>query len=395
MAYAGDVGEEVLAVIPARGGSKGIPRKNLVEVGGLPLIAHTIRHAQRANSITRVVVSTDDSEIITEAESFGADVVKRPSGLSGEFASTESALKHTLEFLKLTEGYEPSLVVLLQCTSPLRRGGDIDAAYVQFKETDADSLFSGSRVQGFIWRMKADGVEPTYDYANRPRRQDTHLEMVENGSIYIFKPYLILEHENRLGGKITCFETDPLDGFQIDEPEDVGLFNALFQIGRGLGQSFTPVDPKMLVLDFDGVMTNDRVFVSEEGVESVICYRGDGPGIRKVEEHGVKVIVLSQERNPVVRRRCEKLSVECHHGYHDKLTKLKSIAEERGVDPENIVYVGNDLNDVECMQWVSWPVAVQDARPEVIEHARFITQSRGGQGAVREICDLITANLER
>jgi len=173
----------VLAIIPARGGSKGIPRKNLVEVGGRPLLTYTVEHALAAPDVTEVLVSTDCDEIAVVAANLGARVVRRPAAISGDSASSESALLHALEAERERVGRDPELVVFLQATSPLRPPGAVSGAVQTLLRESADSLFSASPVHGFVWRLR-DGV-PTpvnYDFRHRPRRQDAAEHLEENGS---------------------------------------------------------------------------------------------------------------------------------------------------------------------------------------------------------------------
>lgn len=230
---------DILGIIPARGGSKGIPGKNLRLLGGHPFIVHSIVQAQDTPAIGRVVVSTDDGEIARVSEGWGAHVVHRPAPLSGDTASSESALLHALDFLWRHEGYRPQLVVFLQATSPLRQRGDIQGAIETFCETDADSLFSAGPLHGFLWHRYAQGdelVSFSYDYRRRPRRQDGAEPLVENGSIYVMRESQLRCTGNRLGGRIAVYRMHPLDSFQLDEPCDVELLNDLYPL-RG-----TPLD---------------------------------------------------------------------------------------------------------------------------------------------------------
>lgn len=144
---------------------------------------------------------------------------------------------------------------------------------------------------------------------------------------------------------------------------------------------------KLLALDFDGVMTDNRVLVDESGREAVWCHRGDGYGIGQLKKMGVEVVVISMEPNPVVSARCRKLGIECIQNCENKLRALQQLAVSRGLGPRDIAFVGNDLNDLECLRWVGLPVAVADAEPEVIRAAAYVTRRRGGFGAVREVAD--------
>jgi YrbI family 3-deoxy-D-manno-octulosonate 8-phosphate phosphatase len=381
--------DEILAIIPARGGSKGIPRKNLCPVAGKPLLAYTVEHARRTPEITRVVVSTDDPEIGAIAEHWGAEVVRRPPEFSGDEASSESALLHALDQLRAAEGYEPGLVVFLQATSPLRRPDDIQSAIATLRAERADSLFSAGPVHGFVWRREAGRLDSfSYDHRNRRRRQDAPEDLLENGSIYLFKPQVLREFGNRLGGKIAVYLMDPLDSLQVDEPADLPLFERLLA-ARGPG----PTRPagsgaiRLLVLDFDGVMTDNRVLVDCDGNEAVWCDRGDGWGVARLKDAGMEIVVLTTEIIPVAAARCRKLGIECVGACADKLAALRELAWGRGLEPERVAYVGNDVNDLDCLRWVGLPIAVADAVPEVLAVARWVTARPGGHGAVREVAD--------
>jgi CMP-N,N'-diacetyllegionaminic acid synthase len=232
--------QETIAIIPARGGSKGIPGKNVRVVGGKPLIAHSIVAARSAVDV--VYVSTDDEAIAQIAKRYGAHVIERPAELASDTASSESALLHTLDVLRARE-IEPRTVVFLQATSPLRRPDDIAAALRTFREQNADSLFSATTASGFMWRCGPEGPRPlNYDPTSRPRRQDAPLDVVENGSIYIFKPAILRELGSRLGGKIAVHMMRAEDSFQIDDPFELELIAWMFareQRGVGAAQPLT------------------------------------------------------------------------------------------------------------------------------------------------------------
>jgi CMP-N,N'-diacetyllegionaminic acid synthase len=219
---------ETLAIIPARGGSKGIPGKNLRLLASKPLIAHSIEAALHTPSINRVVVSTDDPEIAEAALAYGAEVCIRPPEISGDEATSESALIHVLDEMERADGYQPDMVVFLQATSPHRWVPDIQAAYDLLLEEGADSLFSAGPMHGFVWsRQGADVHSLTYDYHNRQRRQDLGEHVLENGSIYIFKTKILRETGNRLGGRIAVYMMDSLRSLQVDEPGDLEIMEQL------------------------------------------------------------------------------------------------------------------------------------------------------------------------
>lgn len=156
-----------------------------------------------------------------------------------------------------------------------------------------------------------------------------------------------------------------------------------------------PERPSLLVLDFDGVMTDDKVYVLQDGTEAVACTRGDGLGITLLNRAGFPVLILSTEENPVVGARARKLKVECIQGVRDKRAELERIFRERGLDPAQVIYVGNDVNDVPCLELCGCGLAVEDAHPVAKQVARGVLSHPGGRGAVREVAELILLRIGR
>lgn len=216
-----------LAVIPVRGGSKGIPRKNLRDVGGKPLVVWTIEQALAASSELRVVVSTEDTEIAQVAQETGAEVIARPAELAQDTTATEPVVVHAMDVL-LAQGYEPDYVMLLQATSPVRRPGTIDRALAQARDTAVDSLVGVVPQTPFLWWTARDGHGPTadFDVDHRPRRQELTADQMryrETGSLYVTRPWLYRERMNRIGGQIGLFVMDEVEGVDIDGPLDLAL----------------------------------------------------------------------------------------------------------------------------------------------------------------------------
>ncbi len=216
-----------IAIIPARGGSKGLPGKNIRTLAGKPLIAHSIINVKEAKLVDRVYVSTDDNEIAKISKDYGAEIINRPEELAGDTASSESALIHAVEQIEAT-GVTIDLVVFLQCTSPIRTETDIDNGIRKVKTEGADSLLSVSPSHRFLWQ-EIDGITKSinYNYRHRPRRQDMQPQYVENGSIYIFKPWVLKELNNRLGGKVTLFPMSEAASWEIDSLLDFEIAESL------------------------------------------------------------------------------------------------------------------------------------------------------------------------
>jgi len=211
---------QVVAVIPARGGSKGIPGKNIRLLAGKPLLAWTVEAAVAANSIDSVYVSTDDPAIAKVAEACGAEVIFRPADISGDESPSETALLHALGYLN-KQGMVVEIMVFLQATSPLRTSADIDCAMALFQEQQADSLLSVAPSHYFLWEETKEGAQPVnYDYCHRPRRQDMIQQFRENGAIYIFKPSILREYSSRLGGRIILYKMLEESSLDIDSYSD-------------------------------------------------------------------------------------------------------------------------------------------------------------------------------
>lgn len=215
-----------VALVPARGGSKGIPGKNVTPFLGDPLIAHTIAQADAADSIEGTYVSTDDDEIAETSREAGACVIDRPESIAGDRSPTETALAHALEVLE-NDGIEPDIAVLLQCTSPLRRPADIDAT-VELVAGEYDSALSACGDHSFFWEPGEEGARPVnYDPAERPMRQEMADRYRENGSVYAFEPAILDREGARLGGRIGIHEMPELLSFEVDTPEDLTLLEAI------------------------------------------------------------------------------------------------------------------------------------------------------------------------
>jgi len=226
---------ETLAIIPARGGSKRLPRKNLLPIAGQPLIAHTIGHALRSGAVARVVVSTDDEEIAEVSRRHGAEVIMRPPELATDAASSIPALKHALQIIEMAENYRPDLVVFLQCTSPIRKEGDIERAVEAFAAGNADCIFSACRFKDYIWRPVPGGVASVnFDYMKKWwRGQDFPPQFRSNGSMFIYRADALKKAESIFFGRLAIYEMEYLSSFQIDTPEDFELCKSIFEIIKG------------------------------------------------------------------------------------------------------------------------------------------------------------------
>jgi len=223
---------KVLAIVPARGGSRGIPLKNLVSLAGRPLIAYTLEAAKKSGICDRIVVSTDNERIAKAANTCKVEVMWRPVRISSHRSSTESAMLHVLGRLQ-KEQYHPDVIVLLQATSPLRTSRDIRLAYQKFIDERLDSLLSVKPSASFLWAKSKGGAAPlNYNYLRRPRRQDMDNQYEENGAIFITKYKIFMKYKNRLGGKIGCYVMDERESIDIDTPLDLFIANQIIRFQK-------------------------------------------------------------------------------------------------------------------------------------------------------------------
>ncbi|GCB46502.1 N-acylneuraminate cytidylyltransferase [Streptomyces sp. NL15-2K] len=396
----------VLAVIPARGGSKGVPAKNLAPVGGVPLVARAVRECRATRLVTDVVVSTDDQAIAAAAREAGAEVVLRPAAIAGDMATSEAAVLHAMDAHEALHGSAVDVVLLVQCTSPFILREDIDGVAGAVVENGADTAVTVAPFHGFIWRDADDAAE-TADQANsedvsggygvnhdksfRPRRQDRPQDLLETGAAYAMEAAGFRKHQHRFFGHTELVRTDPARVLEIDDPHDLARARALAPLFDAdlPGALPTADDIDAVVLDFDGTQTDDRVLIDADGKEFVSVHRGDGLGIAALRKSGLDMLILSTEVNPVVAARARKLKIPVLHGIDRKDLALKQWCEEQGIAPERVLYVGNDVNDLPCFALVGWPVAVASAHDVVRGAARAVTTVPGGDGAIREIASWI------
>ena len=222
---------EILAIIPARGGSKGIPRKNVRLVAGKPLIAYSIEAGKNAHMVSRVVVSTDDTEIAEVGKKYGAEVIMRPSELAEDKTPMDPVLRHVVEVLG-TEGYAPDAVVLLQPTSPLRSATHVDGAVEKFLGNDVDSLISIFIIKNNRHEIKENNLlSPTFEKSKN--RNERPSAIFENGAIYISKTDLIKAGKIR-GDKIGYYEMDQYSSIDIDELRDLIVAEQLLEVQDAL-----------------------------------------------------------------------------------------------------------------------------------------------------------------
>ncbi|PKO01382.1 MAG: hypothetical protein CVU43_13200 [Chloroflexi bacterium HGW-Chloroflexi-5] len=404
---------EVLAVIPARGGSKGIPRKNIKDFAGYPLIAYSIVAATQSKLVTRTIVSTDDEEIAAVARQYGAETpFLRPAEFAQDNTTDLPVFQHVLSWLKENEGYVPDVVVQLRPTSPVRPLTCVDdAVNMLLSHPDADSVRGVVEADQCPYKMwlidttsstmspllGVDGISEAY---NAPR-QKLPKAYWQIGHIDAIRPRAIVEQNSMSGKVIMPLIMDPRFTVDLDnlrdwhQGEQLVKEGCLLMVDPANQRRSLPENISLLVMDFDGVLTDNRVWVNDKGEESIAANRSDSLGLSILREKtGVECLVISKERNLVVEARCRKMQVPVMQAVDDKAAALKNVMIEKGLTSAEVVYMGNDTNDLPCFPIVGYTVAPADAHPEVARQADLVLTLNGGYGAVRELCDILLTRLQ-
>ena len=380
-----------VAFIPVRGGSKSIPLKNIKPICGKPLVYWTVKAACECKYIDKVYVATDSEKIKEVVESFKLEqnneafdkaiVIGRSAESASDTASTEFAM------LEFADKYEFDNIVLVQATSPLLSAKDLNNGFEAFNGAGTDSVLSVVRQKRFHWANDANGyAHPTnYDVFKRPRRQEFDGYLVENGAFYITSKSDLIKYQNRVSGNIKAVEMNEDSFFEIDEPSDWVIIEALMRKNGMLDTDSIP-EIKLFLTDCDGCLTDGGMYYSENGDELKKFNTRDGMGFRLLREKGIITGIITSESVDLNRRRAEKLKLDIlEAGCKDKVLAVKRICEEREIDLKNVCYVGDDINDVELLKIVGFGCAPADAMAEAKEAARFITNAKGGEGVIREI----------
>ncbi len=405
--------KNILALIPARGGSKGIPRKNIRSFAGYPLIAWSIAAAKQAQLVTRVIVSTDDEEIAAVAREWGAETpFLRPAELAQDKTTDLPVFEHALKWLEETEGYRPEIVIQLRPTSPIRPKTMVDDA-IRILQTHADADCARGVVPAAqnpfkMWRFHGEEkpLEQLLEVPGIPEPYNAPRQILppvywQTGHVDAIRAATILEKKSLTGDTIYPLTIDPKFTVDIDTPADWAKYEAVIYgglevVSPGKPRKQMPENVKLILCDFDGVVTDNFVLTDENGKETVSASRSDSMHIKTLREKGVETMILSSEPNPVVLARAKKMGVEAIHGIgmQNKGKVMREVLERKKVRAEDVIYVGNDLNDLPCFEIAGWSVAVADAYPEVIRAADYVLTRRGGRGAIRELCEMVLKRIE-
>lgn len=378
-----------VAFIPVRGGSKSIPLKNIKPICGKPLVYWTVKAACECEFIDNVYIATDSDKIRETVELFKKEsivfekalVIDRSTESASDTASTESAM------LEFAQNYNFDNIVLIQATSPLLQSTDLDRGFQAFESEGTDSVLSVVKQKRFHWENDDSGyAHPTnYDVYNRPRRQEFDGYLVENGAFYITSKINLMNSQNRVSGNIKAVEMNEDTFFEIDEPNDWIIIEALMKKNKISAHEHLP-EIKLFLTDCDGCLTDGGMYYSEKGDELKKFNTRDGMGFSLLRQKGIITGIITSEDVELNRRRAAKLKLDIlESGCKDKLSVIKSICNERGLELNNVCYIGDDINDIEVIKAVGFGCCPSDAIQEVKDVAQYITNASGGNGVIREV----------
>jgi YrbI family 3-deoxy-D-manno-octulosonate 8-phosphate phosphatase len=375
----------IIAFIPARGGSKSIPEKNIKSFCGKPLIYWNLKELQKSE-VDKVIVATDSEKIKSVVNSFGfskVNVYDRQEENSKDSSSTESVM---LEYINKIDLSESETFLLVQATSPFTQKNHFNEGLELFKKHD--TVLSCCLSKRFSWR---NGKSLNYDVCNRPRRQDFEGTLIENGAFYISSVADIKKTNNRISGDIATYKMPEFTYTEIDEPEDWIVAESLMKkfILKDKTPKFSKI--KIFLSDVDGVLTDAGMYYTENGDEFKKFCTYDGMGFQLLQKKGIKVGILTTENRDLNRRRAKKLGLDFDfHGAKDKLQIVKDLCEKEKISLDEIAYIGDDVNCFEILSYAGVSACPMNAVSKIKSIPNIIQlKSNGGDGVVREFVELI------
>ncbi|XP_029382251.1 N-acylneuraminate cytidylyltransferase A isoform X2 [Echeneis naucrates] len=382
----------IAALVLARGGSKGIPLKNIKMLAGVPLIGWVLRAAVDSEMFDSVWVSTDHDEIEKVAKSWGAKVHRRSPQVSRD---SSSSLETIQEFVQLNP--EVDVICHIQATSPCLHPFHIKEALEMILLEGFDSVFSVVRRHQFRWEEVKKGTGKltrpfNLDPVNRPRRQDWSGELCENGSFY-FGTRELIKSEGCLQGRKVCYY-EMLPEYSVDIDVDIDWPVAEQRVLRyGYFGRVTPEVVQLMFCNVSGCLTEGRIFLSVIGEEMVSVNTRDITGIRMLQKEDVEVLLLASREDPITKSLCEKLAkntgCEVMEVGEEPLNDLKQVVEQKKLEWKDVAYMGNDKADVNCLNLAGLSAVPADAPVVAINAAKYTCHKVGGMGAVREFAEHI------
>lgn len=382
-----------VAFIPVRGGSKSIPLKNIKNICGKPLVYWTLKAACECKYIDKVYVATDSKEIKKCINDFSshekifvkADVIGRSEESASDTASTETAM------LEFAQNYDFDNIVLIQATSPLLTVSDLNNGFEIFSDKTVDSVLSVVKQKRFNWAVNEKGYaySTNYNVFNRPRRQEFEGYYVENGAFYITSKEKLLKEKNRISGNIKIVEMSEDTFFEIDEPSDWVIIESLMKKNGITAQTKIP-EIKMFLTDCDGCLTDGGMYYSEYGDELKKFNTRDGMGFSLLRQKGILTGIITSESVELNKRRAAKLKLDIlEEGCTNKKGMILKLCKKYDISPDNVLYIGDDINDIEALKLVGYGCCPNNAVMEAKKEANYIAAAKGGEGVIREIAELV------
>ncbi len=374
----------IVAFIPARGGSKSIPEKNIKSFCGKPLIFWNLQELQNSN-VDKVVVATDSNKIKEVVNSFGfskVSVYDRTEKNAQDTSTTESIM---LEYISSENLSDSDTFMLVQATSPFTQTSHFNEGLELFKEHD--SILTCCESKRFSW---SGGEALNYDIYNRPRRQDFQGTLIENGAFYICSVPDIKSTKNRISGDIGIYQMPEYTYTEIDELEDWIVAESLMKrfVLKDNVSDFSKI--KLFLSDVDGVLTDAGMYYTENGDEFKKFCTYDGMGFQLLQKTGVKVGILTTEDRDLNRRRAKKLGLDFDfHGAKDKLQIVKDLCAKENITLDEVAYIGDDVNCFDLLSHVGIAACPKNAVPKIKGIPNIMHLERnGGDGVVREFVEL-------
>lgn len=389
------------AFIPVREGSKSIQLKNIRPIAGKPLVCWAIEAACGCKFIGEVYISTDGEAIRRCVEEHMGEFsypekvrfADRDPATASDTASTESAM---IDFAGKVDFQN---IILIQATSPLLTEKDLDTGIKIYEQKEYDSVLSVVRQKRFCWKENGEGcyLPVNYHFEQRPRRQEFDGYLVENGAFYITSAQAFKQSRCRLSGRIGVCEMGEDTYFEIDEPSDWLITEQLLKKKlekERAGQKAGMI--RLLLTDCDGVLTDGGMYYSEQGDELKKFHTKDGMGLQWLKEAGIKRGMITGEDTQIAVNRAEKLQLDyLYKGIKNKRSVLQEMIEKEKIPLSQVAYIGDDCNDLECIQAVGLGIAVADAADKIKEAADYVLKTRGGCGAVREAAEFILQHNQK
>ncbi|XP_013866042.1 N-acylneuraminate cytidylyltransferase [Austrofundulus limnaeus] len=385
--------QHVAAVILARGGSKGIPLKNIKPLAGIPLLGWVLRAAADSEMFDSIWVSTDHDDIEKVAKSWGAQVHRRSRKVSRDSSTSLETIKEFLE-----DNEDVDVICNIQATSPCLHPSHLKQALKKVLEGPFDSVFSVVRRHQFRWTEVKEGSDEcthpeNLDPAKRPRRQDWDGELYENGSFYICKRELVLEEGRLQGGKVTYFEMEPQHSVDIDVDIDWPVAEQ-----RVLRYGYFGRGVSLMFLKVSGCLTDGKVLLSASREDSVSVHTRDTAGIRMLQKDDVEVVLLVSRDDRVLASMTEKLKnltgCEVMMVADEPFSDIQPVVEKKKLDWKDVAYMGSEESDSSCLSLAGLSGVPADAPAEAVNAAKYTCRLGGGTGALREFAEHVLLQKE-